>query len=351
MYKRPDGLFEKIITINGKRIPFRGRTETAVTRKILEYKGTVERGRLFKDVAEEWAEEHFESLSPTSLNNYRPAYARALNWFKDKYIKQIKPNEINSFIIKFAKHGYAQKTVSTQLLILNLIFSKTVVDGDREYNPCQYITIPKNLKKETREMPSDDDIEKVKSSVNCTFGLFAYFLLYTGCRRGEALALQYKDIDRKNKLIHINKSLYHVSNNPAIKTPKTKAGIRDIILLDVLVPHLPKGKKDDYIFANNQGGLMSETQFRYLWRDYCVESGINITPHQLRHAYASKILFEAGINVKDAQELLGHANISTTQDIYTHISKERKTQTADILNKFTENAQGNGQTIGNKQTV
>ena len=64
-------------------------------------------------------------------------------------------------------------------------------------------------------------------------------------------------------------------------------------------------------------------------------TGVNATPHQLRHAYAT-ILFDAGLDDKDAQELLGHANISTTRDIYTHITQKRREKTAAILNAAIE---------------
>ena len=59
---------------------------------------------------------------------------------------------------------------------------------------------------------------------------------------------------------------------------------------------------------------MTEVQFQRQWELYQRETGLSITPHQLRHAYAT-ILFEAGLDPKDAQKLLGHANISTTRDI------------------------------------
>lgn len=60
---------------------------------------------------------------------------------------------------------------------------------------------------------------------------------------------------------------------------------------------------------------------------------IKLTAHQLRHAYAT-MLFEAGIDVKDAQELMGHSDINLTRQIYTHIRNERKEETAKKLNEF-----------------
>lgn len=182
-------------------------------------------------------------------------------------------------------------------------------------------------------MPSIEETEIVKNSFDCTFGLFAYFLLYTGCRKGEALALQFKDINYTTKMINVSKSVYYVSNKAELKLPKTDAGVREVILLTRLADKLPKGKPDDYIFGDDNGNPMTAKKFLIMWGKYCEETGLTITPHQLRHAYAT-ILFEAGVDEKDAQELLGHANISTLRDIYTHISKTRKSETANRLNNF-----------------
>ncbi len=332
--KRKDGRLQRQVTINGKRVVFYGKTERELNRKIAEYKEERKDGRLFRIVAEEWEDKHFPTLAPNTLKGYRPAMKRAVDAFGDKHCGAITPKMISLFIERFASRGMARKTVTTQLLVINLIMTHAVVEGDVEYNPATSVSVPKGLKKTIRELPSDHDIKAAKSSIHCTFGLFAFLILYTGMRRGEALALTYGDIDFKNKLITVNKSLYNENNIPKIKKPKTAAGERKIILLDILYNQLPKRRKsDELLFPNEYGGLMSETQFQRQWELYTKEAGVTATPHQFRHAYATMI-FDAGIDDKDAQELLGHANLSTTRDIYTHITTSRLTLTADKLNRF-----------------
>ena len=357
MYRRPDLLYEKQIMINGKKKAFRGHSPQEVTRKILEYRGEIEKGRLFQEVAEEWKERHFEAIEYNTRKSYIAPYNRLVEKFREIYINKIKPNDINSFLGQFSRRGYSQKTVRNQLLVTNLIFSSAVVDGYIESNPTEYIAVPKNLPKSKRDMPKDEFLELVKTNYNKPFGLLAYFLLYTGCRIGEALAIQYKDIDKENKIIRITKSVYHENSTPHLKTPKTAAGTRDIILLDILAAKLPDGREDDYLFPGQDNRLMTYSELKKGWKCFCEEIGaceykivtegdkrkhrrpaLLLTPHQLRHGFAT-ILFEAGINEKDAQELLGHSSISVTRDTYTHIRKSRKEKTAEILNKFTENTQ------------
>lgn len=71
------------------------------------------------------------------------------------------------------------------------------VEGYIDTSPCDLVKIPKGLKETKRELPEQDQINRVKNGLDCHFGLFAYFLLCTGLRRGEALAIEWKDIDLK----------------------------------------------------------------------------------------------------------------------------------------------------------
>ncbi len=306
----------------------------------------------FIDAALEWKNEHWKTIEYNTTKGYNPAFKRALFYFKDKKLSEIKPIDINEFIIQFSKTGVCKKTVRTQLLILNMLLNFCVIKGYMKYNPAECIDIPKHLPHTIRNPPTIDQIEKVKKGLNATFGLFAYFLLFTGCRKGEALALRYSDIDRCNKLITINKSIYYKGNSPFVKLPKTDAGLRKIVLLDNLEKVIPLGEPNQYIFANDANGLLTSSQFQNKWNNYCKEIGLYkeksyyeksgrlhnkiiplITPHQLRHAYAT-MLFDAGVDEKDAQELLGHTSIIMTKDVYTHISEARKEKTAKILNEY-----------------
>lgn len=334
MKKRKDGLYQTQVTIteNGKKKQkyFYGKTPAEVKRKMIAYKGETEKGELFSVVADKWWAEHEPTLAHNSITAYRPALKRALDEFGDRRIMEITAKDISQYIDRFSKRYRGQRTVSRHLVIIGLIFKYAVVEGYAERNVAADVSVPKHLVRERRGLPSERDIQAIRGNVSVDFGLFAYFLLYTGCRRGEALAIQFKDIDRENKLIYITKSVYHESNSPKLKATKTEAGTREIALISRLESVLPKGNPDAYLFPNNDGGLMSDTQARYAWKRYCKTTGVTCTPHQLRHAYATR-LWEMGIDVKDAQGLLGHASITTSQNIYTHVSQARKKQLAERL--------------------
>lgn len=316
-------------------MPFRGRTDAEVEQKMIAYQAKVERGPLFTEVAEKWKEEHYKTLSPSTAKGYTASYNRAKERFKDMPIREITPADVDALLQVMARQQYARKTVANQLLVVNLICRSAVLDGDIRINPCDAVRVPKGLKHTPRELPSDDALKAVKEGWNLPGGLLPYFILYTGCRRGEALAITYNDIDRKKKIIKINKSVCYSDQAPFIKTPKTAAGTREIILLDKLAAVLPLGIGDTLLFPGRDGKIMRESTLKNRWKKWQDDAGVTLTPHQLRHGYAT-MLFEAGISERDAMDLLGHADINLTKNIYTHIRKTRKEETAALLNQAAE---------------
>lgn len=330
---RSDGLHEAIRVINGKRVAFRGKTDAIVERKMIDYREKEERGPLFKDVAEKWKEESFPALTPGTLRCYTAAYNRAVDRFQDIPIKELTVNDIDVLLQSMGRQKFARKTVANQRIVINLICRSAVLDGVLRYNPCTEARVPKGLKTTPRLLPSDEELEIVKKGWNKPNGLLPYFILYTGCRKGEALALTHKDIDRKKKIITINKSLTYIGSKPALKEPKTAAGIREIILLDNLAEVLPRGI--GLVFPGKDGGLMKPGAYERTWDRWQDKAGVTLTAHQLRHGYAT-MLFEAGISERDAMELLGHTDIALTHKIYTHIRKSRKEETAAILNQVAK---------------
>ena len=143
----------------------------------------------------------------------------------------------------------------------------------------------------------------------------------------------YNDIDLDNDIISVTKSVYHVNNRPFIKEPKTQKGIRNVPILYPLKPYLPNKKSQQYIFSLDGGKTpLTEMQYQKLWKEYAKSIGINCSAHQLRHSFAT-MLFECGVDAKDAQDILGHAQLSTTMDIYTHIRDSRRKDVASKINE------------------
>lgn len=318
-YVRPDGLHETIIKINGKRKAFRGKTDREVWQKVKAYRDDAAAGKTesFEIVARAWWNEIEPTLAANTHRGYNPAYERAVAEFGKMDVASITARDIERYINQFAK-TYAKKTVVTQRQIIRQILNKAQREGYIAYNPAEAVLLPKNLPQKKRRAPSPDQIKKIKAGLSDDFGLFAFLIYYTGCRRGEVEGLKYEDIDRKAKRIRIQRSVYNVSTKPEIKEPKTEAGIRSVPLLDALAAALPD-KKRGFIFSDDGGKTPTpDWKITRQYEDYQKRTGVTVTPHEIRHGYATA-LHEAGVDYKTAQQLLGHAQLSTTMDIYTDI--------------------------------
>lgn len=285
----------------------------------------------FQSVSLAWENEHWQRISYKTAEAYTAPLRRLNGHFGEEPLENITPAEISAYLTALARQGYSKRSVQMHRDILNMVFNHAIVKGFVKVNPCAAVSMPRNLLTTKRSLPDDEAIMAVKNGAGAPFGLFALVCLYAGLRRGEALALQYSDIDRAKGVIHITKSVEFIGNSPNIKAPKTKAGFRDVILLDTLSKQIPDGT--GYLFSQKEGGLLTKIQYRKRWNAYCKAIGHNITAHQLRHGFAT-ILYEAGVPDKDAQELLGHSSISVTKDIYTHIRQVKREETAAKLNEY-----------------
>ena len=339
LYRRPDGLYTKAITYKGKRVQFYGKTEKEVYNKIAAYQEQADKGEMFVDVANRWHEEHWKEIAPTTQQGYKAIFDELLAYFKEDYIRQITHKDIANYMKQLPK-TYAYSTCHHRLALLKLIFRYAVTEDIITDNPCSESKVPKGHKTAKRRAPTEAEIITIKKSVGVTYksfpvGVLAVFLLFTGLRKGEALALTHKDIDRKGKRISVSKSAYWIGADVSLKTPKTESGVREIVLPDYLLPLLPRGNAKDYVFRVNPGELLSQSFFFSAWHHWQHESGLDLTAHQLRHGYAT-LLHEAGVDIKDAQKLLGHANTNITQNVYTDVSATQILAVEKKINAFIQ---------------
>ncbi len=335
---------------------------------------------LFSDAADAWLEAHsFEGISYKTIQGYSAPLKRLKAVFGQKPLTDISPAEIKAFINGLAKKGYKRTTVQRPLDVMRMIFDYSITTPGScvTTNPCTSVGLPSGLKQERRDLAASEDIDKVRAGVHLPFGLFAYLLLYTGFRKGEALALTRQDFDLKAGTISVSKSVSWQTNKPVIKQPKTAAGIRTVVLLDPLRAELPK-KWRGYLFSGDGGKTpLSSIEFRHRWEAYCRAAGLadstvverkvvcknglkhqdgkeivktyrrtvwhyNFVPHQLRHEFAT-MCFDAEIPAIDAQEMLGHAKVETTEAIYTHIRESRRIKSGQKLNDYVKIVSGNQQ--------
>lgn len=335
---------EKKVTIGGKRVSVYGFTALEIQQKIEALQAEFERktNPTFADIADEWQEEHEKNIEYYTADCYKAPLKDVKAEFGDLRITEITPIEIQNFINAYALKGYKRQTVKLRLSVIKQVCDYAVLHGHIQMNPTLSVTIPRGVKNGTRELPDSEDIKKIKEVVTpAGFELFPYFVMYTGMRKEEALAIRYEDIDFKTDNITVNKVvIFTDGGKPTIRThTKSAAGMRTTPLLTPLKHYLMQtGRNSGYVFSPDSEGLKPYTKgmFDKAFYRYKKQYGITCGIHQLRHEFAT-LCFDAGLDAKEAQKILGHSKESVTRDIYTHIRESRQQQAIEKLNNFVAN--------------
>lgn len=336
-YQRPDGLFEAIRTINGKRVAFRGKTCREVEQKMMAYKEEAELGRTVEQVAQEWLDHRENAVSIGTITGYEACVKRIVGYIGKERIAQVKPIHCQRILEQLAQQGFKAGTLKLYKSVLLQMFRYAVIQGDIDISPATEIELPRGLPQKKREALTTEQIKQVTECRNGDWWLLGLALLWTGCRRGELMALRYEDIDRKNGVIHINKKINYSLAGQYGKLEhhtKTEAGMRDIPLFSPLADALPRDRIG-LIFHDGNGNHLSAWAVNAAWRKYIEDAGLpeHITPHYFRHTFAT-ICYNAEVDPKQAAAILGHSNERITMELYTHLSAEKKAAAAVKIEEY-----------------
>ena len=172
------------------------------------------------------------------------------------------------------------------------------------------------------------------------------FLIFTGLRIGEAIALEWKDIDYKNKTITVNKNVVEVKSKETGKyilekqdSTKTDSSTRIIPISNNAMECIKNLKEINgdkkFIFASQTGQYISPSNFNRMFRGIqkALNYEVTLGLHSLRHTFAT-LMLNNGIDVKIVSELLGHSNVSVTYNIYIHTIQSQKIKAINIIDKL-----------------
>ena len=210
-------------------------------------------------------------------------------------------------------------------------------------NPANNVVLPRNTQKDKKAKVKHFNNDELKqfltyldsldnTKYNTYYDITLYkFLLATGCRINEALALSWSDIDLDNSVVHITKTL---NCEMKLNSPKSKSSYRDIDIDQQTVTMLKKyqrkqtqeawklGRTETVVFSNFIKAYPRTNQLTKRLRAHFDKAGVNnIGFHGFRHTHAS-LLLNSGIPYKELQHRLGHSKLSMTMDTYSHLSKE-----------------------------
>ncbi|MCC0633865.1 MULTISPECIES: site-specific integrase [unclassified Clostridioides] len=271
-------------------------------------------------------------------------------------VKALTPAILQNFINKKYKEDYSQSTLQVLKAILHRSLKSAVYPYKHiRENPMQYVSIPKTKSKTETKKVKTITLEEFNQTLNIfpqdSFQRIILLIgFYTGMRRGEIIALTWDDIDLDNKTITVKHTLIKKKNGMfELSQPKTESSCRTIFTGDTLIRALKEHKlyqkkmklkygefyfDSDWVCTKENGQQVTIHTMDTIVRQIREALNNDFHFHCLRHTHAT-LLLENGANIKDIQNRLGHSQLSTTMDTYSHVTDKMKNETVDIFERIT----------------
>lgn len=362
--KHSDGRYRTKFTIDGKTIYIYGKTRNEVQTKLKAKLLAVEQAKasqlnIFmeseKMTVEQWARICLETYSKVSVREttyagYLSIIEHHLSPLGDYKLAEVTNAIIQAHLQKEARGpgnegGLGEKSLINIKAFLNLIFNQAVRNGYIMRNPVPGVKIPRAGKKETIALSVEQQHALLKAAREYPKPIMfaVVFALYTGCRRGEVMGLQWKDVDFDEGVIHISKQLNREPNiddpngkktDIKITEPKTKSSVRDIYMFPSFAKEFAEYKQkmiqwksenkfvhseEDFVFVGVRNTPIEPRVFYKYYEEVMKNAGIeDANFHTLRHTFATRCI-ENGMDILMVAKTLGHSNVSTTLNKYSHL--------------------------------
>lgn len=297
----------------------------------------------FADCVRKWLEEKEMQVRPNTFRSYElPAYARVIPLLGDLRLSEMTRRHIQNYFEGL--RGLSVNTIKKDRVIIRGVLEEALLDGLVTANVAERIKLPKGKRFEGKALTEEQVgmlLHKAEEEPEPTRAAVILAVVY-GLRRSEICGLRWQDVDFDEGLLHIRNTVTEFGDQiMEAETTKTKASRRDIWLVDETVAyfkqlkqqHQEKGIGSDKVCCNPDG---SEVRPKYLTRavmDLLNKCGLEkMRLHDLRHTAAT--MLARRLTVKQVQHFLGHEDVSTTLNIYTHIADSDRITTSQTMNEI-----------------
>lgn len=340
---KPGETYRKTARWNGKQYEATGRTELEALTRLANKLAAAKRGE--EAINGSMTVNAWYKQWKATYKDKKGLTTKSLDMYDEKYNGYIKP-AIGHMKLQSVRDVHLQKILNAQAgmsashakkirMILQQLFKRARQSRLIPYDPAELLELPAVTQGTRRSITDEERAAILAVAKTHRSGLWILTLLYTGMRPGETAALNWADVDFVNKEIHVHAA--KESGSRDIKGPKTAAGVRDIPIHAALLPLLEAAKGDPFspVFPTRAGTIQNESSMRRMWNSFrraldiqlgaetqdgkIVRSVVaeDLTPYCLRHTFCTD-LQRAGVPINIAKELMGHADIQTTANIYTH---------------------------------
>lgn len=278
------------------------------------------------------------SAKKNTISNYKNRYQQSIQpYIGNMLLQDVKPLHCQDILNRMAASGYKNATIGLVRTAMKILFEDAVENEMIAKNPV------KKSVQSTQGKESDGKtamtVEQQKAFLFHAEESSYYFqyalVLQTGIRVGELAGLKWSDVDFENRVLHICRTANRLDGEWIVGTPKSRSGKREIPLTGEAVKILKTVQENrrtdivsmqyhDTVFISGNGNPIDNSTYNAALRKICDKAGIpRISMHTLRHTFATRCI-EAGMQPKTLQEILGHAKIDMTMNVYVHVMEDRK---------------------------
>ena len=319
MKKRNDGRYQKKITYEykgeKKTKTFYGKTIKEVNDKsahFLSSLSSLPSSLTFGDAWEKYYEAKSKSLRPSTLSAMTTYHKMHLSPLDPIPLERLNNRHLNDIILTMKQKDLSTGTIARIATLAKGIMNYMVNNEYISRNPFTAIDRPKEENKQKRSLTREEQM-MILNAPTTHKKIMCMFMMLCGLRLGEAEAVFREDIDMSNKTVSIKRQRL---KNGTYAPLKTSASKRTLPLPDIIINEINKLDTDNVVPIHYYRHKELKAYFKRLGLPS------EISAHYLRHTYAS-ILYEQDVDVRSAMYLLGHNKITTTVDIYTHISQTK----------------------------
>lgn len=312
--------------------------------------------KLLITAIDEWLERKKRGLRQDTYEAYSCNYKHHIKpYFEPKSLRlcDVTPRVIQRYVDQKEAEKQSPGSIKKHLVILNGVFNDAIRFQELTFNPCSKISPSRGEKFCGRAYTAEEARQLLVAIQDDPIEPAVYLGLYLGLRRSEAAGLRWMDVDFENDQVHIRNTIVRFSTVSEQEKTKSKASRRDLFLPAGLKSYLLKlhekqrkglaflGKKmtdDSHVCQWPDGKPYQPDYISARFREFLKSRGLpKIRFHDLRHT-AGSLLINQGQSVKQVQEFLGHEKASTTLDIYTHLTQERRMDTAAAIDSLLTKA-------------
>jgi integrase len=318
----------------------------------LEHGTFVKPGKItIKEHLTQWLDSYVVvNLSPRTAELYRYIAAKhIIPALGQTMLTKLQPNAVQRLYADKMKAGLSARTVQIIHGVLHKTLENAIKTGLLSWNPLTAVDYPKTQHREMKTMSETDIHLLLDYSKNSQYYALFYTLIFTGMRRSEALSLKWQDVDLILLKISVNKTMQYIDSAApgkkiVFKEPKTAKSRRyisitpsnAIILREFYQAEqkkrqalgLPRLTGDSLVFCHYDGSPYLPNSITHAWIKLtrcCGLPGIRL--HDCRHTYAT-LLLKQNVHPSVVASQLGHANVTTTLNVYSHVTGGLQNQAA-----------------------